>query len=147
MLPSSWLFENAGELLESELLVHSPRVYEYEGETFPFPTSTPLTPQYGVSASLEVPWRVKLQVARALANLTRDHPAAAAADIATFTAPGHFDGVREGLESLGLLRMPSLESWEVSWSMGHSCAADHRVCVLHHAPKGPKLDAVTPPPP
>eukprot|EP00292_Cryptomonas_paramecium_P005340 CAMPEP_0113706674 /NCGR_PEP_ID=MMETSP0038_2-20120614/27873_1 /TAXON_ID=2898 /ORGANISM="Cryptomonas paramecium" /LENGTH=421 /DNA_ID=CAMNT_0000631927 /DNA_START=47 /DNA_END=1309 /DNA_ORIENTATION=- /assembly_acc=CAM_ASM_000170 len=112
MLPSSWLFENAGELLESELLVHSPRVYEYEGETFPFPTSTPLTPQYGVSASLEVPWRVKLQVARALANLTRDHPAAAAADIATFTAPGHFDGVREGLESLGLLRMPSLESWE-----------------------------------
>jgi len=104
---STWLAEmHAGEL--DRIRVIQPLEPWYEGEPFPFPTSTPLVPQSGLAVSPLIPWQLKHEVARALQRVTADHPAAVAAKIEGFTGPGSYAGVQTTQKAMRIIITPEV---------------------------------------
>ena len=72
----------------------------YQGEPFPFPTSTALVPNLGVSAAPDVPWTLQQQVANALGALNGTE--AAGAGIAGFTLAASYAATLEIAARVGV---------------------------------------------
>ena len=77
-----------------------------EGETFPFATSTPVAPSYGLAASPAVPWAVRKAVLAALMALNASHPAARGAGVATFVPAPSYEAVRQAAVDVGVVANP-----------------------------------------
>eukprot|EP00292_Cryptomonas_paramecium_P034502 CAMPEP_0113720022 /NCGR_PEP_ID=MMETSP0038_2-20120614/36201_1 /TAXON_ID=2898 /ORGANISM="Cryptomonas paramecium" /LENGTH=221 /DNA_ID=CAMNT_0000648583 /DNA_START=679 /DNA_END=1340 /DNA_ORIENTATION=- /assembly_acc=CAM_ASM_000170 len=101
---SSWLYVNHANDIPL-LHVHNPTRAAADGEAFPFLTSTQLAPQYGVSASPDVPLGVKEAVADALFRLDRGDAEAVRMSVSGFEVPASYWLVRNLLQQMGLLRV------------------------------------------
>mmetsp|Transcript_61106 Transcript_61106/g.164220 ORF Transcript_61106/g.164220 Transcript_61106/m.164220 type:complete len:348 (+) Transcript_61106:300-1343(+) len=99
---STWLAQNHPKE-EHLLLVHRQLYPSYEGEVFPFTTSAPLVPQYGLASSELVHWQLKSEVAEALQNLEPTHPAAVAASLEGFTGPGTYADVETTQKTMKII--------------------------------------------
>ena len=99
---SGWFETNHPDLLPLfNFLDAQPQ--SYQSEPYPFATTTPLVPSYGLAAGPLVPALLRLQVYRALSALNASHPAAAAAGIATFTLPASYEPARVLVEDQGIM--------------------------------------------
>jgi hypothetical protein len=59
----------------------------FQGEPFPFLTSTDVVPGYAIAAVGRVPWKLRRQVYEALSRLTENDPLCVNAEIGGFVAP------------------------------------------------------------
>jgi len=102
LVSSTWLAENH-PAQQHLLRIHRQLQMSYEGEEFPFPTSTPLIPQYGLASSERVHWKLKSAVANALQQLDGSHPVAIAAKLEGFTGPGSYAEVETTQKTMKII--------------------------------------------
>ena len=103
-IASGWLEANVPHLLDRFRFLDLTN-QSFQGERYPFLTSTPLYPHFALAAATHVPWRVQRAVIDALLALDRPnitHPA----QIARFTAPGQYEAARRNAQLLGVLVYP-----------------------------------------
>ena len=99
---SSWFEANHPDKMPL-FRFHDTAPAAYQGEDYPFLTTTDLVPTFGVAAAPGVPRALRTQVFDALSRLNASHPAARAAGIATFTLPASYEKCRVLAERLGIL--------------------------------------------
>ena len=78
----------------------------YQGEAYPFVTSTDIIPSYGLAAAPSVPVHLQGAVTAALARLNLTDPSIAAIGVSQFTSPASYDVPRQQTIALGLLYGP-----------------------------------------
>jgi hypothetical protein len=100
----------------------------YQGDPYPFLTSTPVLPTYGLAAAPSIPRVLRGQLFAALSRLTPDHPVAAAAGIATFTVPASYEEVRQTALALGVMSRGAAGNSSYSCLRPFAPAGELRLC-------------------
>ena len=100
---SGWFEANFAEGMESFLFLDLVDDPTFDGEPYPFLTSTQVIPGFGFMARKEIPWELQSSVQAALTRLNRTHPAARQAGISTFYPAPSYTFIRLHHEDVGLL--------------------------------------------
>eukprot|EP00291_Cryptomonas_curvata_P013545 CAMPEP_0172186038 /NCGR_PEP_ID=MMETSP1050-20130122/20514_1 /TAXON_ID=233186 /ORGANISM="Cryptomonas curvata, Strain CCAP979/52" /LENGTH=208 /DNA_ID=CAMNT_0012860113 /DNA_START=458 /DNA_END=1081 /DNA_ORIENTATION=+ len=102
IVTSGFLEQNYPELLDS-FLFHNAQSPVFEGEVYPFITSTDVVPGYGLAAVAHIPNLLREQVYTALAALNETDPLCINAGIAGFVAPSSYELPRTVAQKSGIM--------------------------------------------
>ncbi len=101
---AGWLEENAPQDIMDLHILSIDQNISYQGEPYPFVTSTQVVPSPGLSAGPNITWFLKKKILEALMDLTESHPASKAAGISTFTMASSLDLTRMLAQNSGVLK-------------------------------------------
>jgi hypothetical protein len=107
IVTSGFLEEHYPDLLDT-FRFHHVMTPTFQGEVYPFLTSTDVIPGYGLAAVARVPNRLREQIYVALAALNETHPLCINAGIAGFVAPTSLELPRTVARKAGVM-IPTLE--------------------------------------
>jgi len=107
IVTSGFLEEHYPDLLDT-FRFHHVMTPTFQGEVYPFLTSTDVIPGYGLAAVARVPNRLREQIYVALAALNDTHPLCINAGIAGFVAPTSYELPRTVARKAGVM-IPTVE--------------------------------------